>query len=79
MTFKLEEEDNRIRDERLWDVGAFGGARQGVEMAEYQTGSDRNRAALLAGLYGQGYQSSFNTTATTTRQPTTDGYLYKLG
>jgi hypothetical protein len=27
-------------------------------MAEYQTGSDRNRAALLAGLYGQGYNQA---------------------
>ena len=40
------------------DVGAFGGARQGVEMGTYQSESDRNRAALLAGLYGQGYQQS---------------------
>ena len=35
--------------------GAFGGARQGVESAEYRTQSDRNRAALLAGLYGTGF------------------------
>ena len=41
-----------------YNVGAFGGARQGVQMAEYQTGSDRNRAALLAGLYGQGYNQA---------------------
>ena len=41
--------------ENAMDVGAFGGARQGVEMGEYQSGSDRNRAALLASLYGQGY------------------------
>jgi len=44
--------------ENAMGVGAFGGARQGVEMAEYQTGSDRNRAAMLAGLRGQGYQQS---------------------
>ena len=44
--------------ERAMDVGAFGGGREGIEMAEYQTGSDRNRAALLAGLYGQGYQQA---------------------
>ena len=61
--------------DNAYNVGAFGGARQGVQMAEYQTGSDRNRAALLAGLYGQGYQQALATTATTTRQPTTDGYL----
>ena len=47
----------QIRDNAM-NVGAFGGARQGIEMAEYQTGSDRNRAALLAGLYGQGYQQA---------------------
>ena len=47
----------QIRD-NAYNVGAFGGARQGVQMAEYQTGSDRNRAALLAGLYGQGYNQA---------------------
>jgi len=36
-------------------AGAFGGSRQGVAEAEYQSNSDRNRAAVLAGLYGQGY------------------------
>jgi len=44
----------QIRD-NAYNVGAFGGARQGVEMGTYQSESDRNRAALLAGLYGQGY------------------------
>jgi len=44
----------RIRDD-AYNVGAFGGARQGVEMGTYESESDRNRAALLAGLYGQGY------------------------
>ena len=44
--------------ENAMDVGAFGGARQGVEMGTYQSESDRNRAALLAGLYGQGYEQA---------------------
>ena len=57
MIFKLEEEDKELVM-TLITVGAFGGARQGVEMGTYQSESDRNRAALLAGLYGQGYQSS---------------------
>ena len=35
--------------------GAFGGGREGVLQAEYQTGSDRNRAALQAGLLQQGF------------------------
>jgi len=47
----------QIRD-NAYNVGAFGGARQGVEMAQYQSESDRNRAAMLAGLTGQGYQQA---------------------
>ena len=39
-------------------AGAFGGGRHGVEMAQYQSESDRNRAAMLAGLYGQGYNQA---------------------
>ena len=35
--------------------GAFGGARQGVQEAEYMAGSDRNRAALQAQLLQQGF------------------------
>ena len=35
--------------------GAFGGGREGVMQAEYQAGSDRNRAQLQAGLLQQGF------------------------
>jgi hypothetical protein len=35
--------------------GAFGGAREGVQRAEYQSQSDRNRAALFAQLQQQGF------------------------
>ena len=35
--------------------GAFGGAREGVQRAEYQATSDRNRAALQAQLLQQGF------------------------
>jgi hypothetical protein len=35
--------------------GAFGGAREGVQRAEYQATSDRNRAALQARLLQQGF------------------------
>jgi len=35
--------------------GAFGGGREGVQRAEYQATSDRNRAALQAQLLQQGY------------------------
>lgn len=62
----------QIRDQ-AYNVGAFGGARQGVQMAEYQTGSDRNRAALLAGLYGQGYNQAL------TQQQQQLGNLQQMG
>ena len=41
-----------------YQSGAFGGGRHGIQAAEYQSSSDRDRAALLAGLYGQGYQQA---------------------
>jgi len=36
-------------------AGAFGGGREGVQRAEYQAASDRNRAALQAQLLAQGF------------------------
>ena len=36
-------------------LGGFGGGREGVMQSEYQTGSDRNRAALQAQLLPQGF------------------------
>ena len=41
--------------DRAVTAGAFGGGREGVERAQYQTESDRNRAALQAQLLGQAY------------------------
>ena len=38
--------------------GAFGGGREGVQLAEYQQASDRNRAALQAKLQQQGFQQA---------------------
>ena len=35
-------------------LGGYGGGREGVQLAEYQTGSDRNRARLQAGMLQQG-------------------------
>jgi hypothetical protein len=35
--------------------GGFGGGREGVQLAEYQTQSDRNRALLQAQMLQQGY------------------------
>ena len=40
--------------------GAFGGGREGVQRAEYQASSDRNRAALQAQLLGQGFTQAQN-------------------
>jgi hypothetical protein len=36
-------------------AGAYGGGREGVQRAEYQSASDRNRAALQAQLLQQGF------------------------
>ena len=36
-------------------LGGYGGGREGVQLAEYQTQSDRNRALLQAGMLRQGY------------------------
>ena len=35
--------------------GAFGGGREGVQLAEFDAASDRNRAAIQAGLLQQGF------------------------
>ena len=48
-----------IREQQAMS-NAFGGSRAGMQMAQYQTESDRNRAAMLAGLYGQGYQQALD-------------------
>jgi hypothetical protein len=41
-------------------AGAFGGGREGVQRAEYQSASDRNRAALQAQLLQQGFGQAQN-------------------
>ena len=45
----------QLRDQSLGVPGAFGGGREGVQQAEYQAGSDRNRAALQAQMLQQGF------------------------
>ena len=47
-------QQQQIADQAV-SSGAFGGGREGVMQAEYQAGSDRNRAALQAGLLKQGF------------------------
>jgi hypothetical protein len=44
-------------------AGAFGGGREGVQRAEYQAASDRNRAALQAQLLQQGFGQAQNLAA----------------
>ena len=39
-------------------AGAFGGGREGVQRAEYQSNSDRNRAGLNANLLSQGFNQA---------------------
>jgi len=39
-------------------LGGFGGGREGVLQSEYQSTSDKNRAALQAGMLQQGYQQA---------------------
>ena len=43
-----------IRDQ-AFTAGAFGGGREGVQMAEYDSNNLRNRASLLASLQQQGF------------------------
>ena len=45
----------QMQDQTLGVPGAFGGGREGVQQAEHQAGSDRNRAMLQAGLLQQGF------------------------
>jgi len=48
-----------IRDQS-YTSGAFGGGREGVQMAEYDAASDRNRGSLLAQLQQQGFTQAQN-------------------
>jgi hypothetical protein len=45
----------QMQDQTMNVPGAFGGGREGVQLAEYQAGSDRNRQMLQAGMLQQGY------------------------
>ena len=57
---QAQRQQQGIKDAALGVPGAFGGGREGVQQAEYQTGSDRNRAMLQAGLLQQGYGNAQN-------------------
>ena len=47
-------QEQRIRDQAV-AAGAFGGGREGVQLAEFGTGAARERAQLQAGLLNQGF------------------------
>ena len=49
---------NQLAAQTLGVPGAFGGGREGVQRAEYQATSDRNRAATQANLLQQGFQNA---------------------
>ena len=53
-------QQQQLRDDAIGVPGAFGGGREGVQQAEYQTGSDRNRAMMHAGLLQQGFGQAQN-------------------
>ena len=50
----------QMQDQTMGVPGAFGGGREGVQLAEYQAGSDRNRQMLQAGLLQQGFGQAQN-------------------
>jgi len=57
---QAQQQQQQIQDQALGVPGAFGGGREGVQLAEYQAGSDRNRAMLQAGLLQQGFGQAQN-------------------
>jgi hypothetical protein len=64
MSTALAEFDKQaaIRQQSISDaavkMGGFGGGREGVMQSEYQSTSDKNRAALQAGMLQQGFQQA---------------------
>jgi hypothetical protein len=54
-------QQQQLRDQTLLGVpGAFGGGREGVQLGEYQAGSDRNRQMLHAQMLQQGFGNAQN-------------------
>ena len=45
----------QLKDQSLGVPGAFGGGREGVQQAEYQAGSDRNRLGMHSQMLQQGF------------------------
>jgi len=49
---------NQLAAQTLGIPGAFGGGREGVQRAEFDAASDRNRAAIQSNLLQQGFQQA---------------------
>ena len=49
---------NQLAARTLGVAGAFGGGREGVQRAEFDAASDRNRAAIQSNLLQQGFQQA---------------------
>ena len=52
---QAQQQQQALRDQALGIPGAFGGGREGVQQAQYQSQSDLNRAMLQASLLQQGF------------------------
>ena len=53
-------QQQQMQDQTIGVPGAFGGGREGVQLAEYQANSDRNRQMLQAGMLQQGFGQAQN-------------------
>ena len=62
VTLSEFDRQKQIQEQAIKDAavraGAFGGGREGVQLAEFGTGAARERAALQAGLLQQGFQQA---------------------
>jgi len=52
---QAQQRQQQMQDQTMGVPGAFGGGREGVQLAEYQANSDRNRQMLQAGMLQQGF------------------------
>ena len=55
---QAQQRQNELAARTLGTPGAFGGGREGVQRAEFDAASDRNRAALQAGLLQQVFEQA---------------------
>ena len=55
---QAQQRQNQLAARTLGTPGAFGGGREGVQRAEFDAASDRNRAAIQSNLLQQGFQQA---------------------